>query len=1344
MLLLLQSGSVKLGEVVRYTVTYTPSQDRILPSPEKLYLRIRNTSTIALRAAFVHGPYSLSVAAYPATFDPNTKFINARRYGVPQFEPMVKAGGSWECELTVPEDVRQTAGRGSVSASAGGMDASPSNSVTWIIEVASQVLFSTSASVGYEVVLGREHKSLSLSYATAVAAADNAQHHSHAAAGHYGKGSSNSHHHHHRHRSDQRGGIFSRAIHLVVEDTAALWNKPHIPGWSDVGKDRMRLAEELREEERKAAVAVGTTTAATATTTTTPLPVGTTGPRANYLKQDPPPNMTAPKRKKKKIHLVILTHGLHSNLSADMLFLKESIDAGAKKARADAKARRAQERQARQRREEEKLSAREHSLELTSNANAQDEGAPPSGKQPTSLLEHSRGQPETQEPVKPNGSQKIDNAMNEKAGLKPPSSVPTSNAEDEDDEDDDEEVVVKGYSGNATRTERGIKYLGKRLARYVLALTYPDQPYHPIISRGAGESLAHALRGNRESKSDKNSHKGDKGSPKSEKGSPKIKQANAPKASSAHDPLSHCNVLPDLDLPYQIASISFLGHSLGGLIQTYAVAYIQKHSPQFFDLIRPINFVALATPFLGLSNENPMYVKFALDFGLVGRTGQDLGLTWRPPTLARSGWSAIVSNLGETAHKKVLGESQPESKPLLRILPTGPAHTALRKFRNRTVYSNVVNDGIVPLRTSCLLFLDWQGLDRVEKARRGAGLVETVVALGWAELTGTSINHRRSLLAPPDDDDNNDNTANKANESSIAGKNEAKSTDGQPLTPLLGEEDKQHEVPQPSNQAIVEDGRQDIQAARPPPSHEVSSQASGAAAAGLSSPFSGFFSLFRNSEPQKPHPPSPKQKLIYSRSQTIPMGEETASLADSAVSTGSTASAKIESRVTTGAEFEESEGGLSAPPRTTVFESAHDIINPKLPDVPHIIDPTKRARTIFHDRVYHPEDIPPPLKKRHTKRLSLPQCSTKKGEKSENAPVSPGSTARAMITTAAHSPTGLSETTNGSMLSAKDNKDKSPGKAEPKAAKDTPEPEVTHMRVEEKIARAYHRDLSWRKVLVKLEPDAHNNIIVRRMFPNAYGWPVINHVVEAHFSDSASARLSVDREHCQERALDLTVPPNRHGGETNKDATPTSSSSDLRSRPLHSTHPQLTLNVNTKIPRHNPVESSEASDSVSDLPPLRKTSRQSKPDTSISASPSSVAASSFASALDSANWDHRDSMTWSDRDWHDSEPDSETGYLSPLSPSSPLHAYAQGVEFPPNGAQIEVPRQRPRTANVEARGQAPPSSSPPQGQADSIWNWTEAIVGKRHAKPGLAAPAAATQAELSTASGKVIPKTAEP
>lgn len=112
MLLVHQTGSVKIGEVVRYTVTYTPSHDRILPSPERLYLRIRNTCAVALRAAFVHGPYTLCVSAYPAHFNPNEKFVNPRRYGVPEFEPMLKAAGTWTCQLMVPDTIRQSAGQG--------------------------------------------------------------------------------------------------------------------------------------------------------------------------------------------------------------------------------------------------------------------------------------------------------------------------------------------------------------------------------------------------------------------------------------------------------------------------------------------------------------------------------------------------------------------------------------------------------------------------------------------------------------------------------------------------------------------------------------------------------------------------------------------------------------------------------------------------------------------------------------------------------------------------------------------------------------------------------------------------------------------------------------------------------------------------------------------------------------------------------------------------------------------------------------------------------------------------------------------------------------------------------
>jgi hypothetical protein len=85
------------------------------------------------------------------------------------------------------------------------------------------------------------------------------------------------------------------------------------------------------------------------------------------------------------------------------------------------------------------------------------------------------------------------------------------------------------------------------------------------------------------------------------------------------------------------------------------------------------------------------------------------------------------------------------------------------------------------------------------------------------------------------------------------------------------------------------------------------------------------------------------------------------------------------------------------------------------------------------------------------------------------------------------------------------------------------------MRVEEKIARAYHKDLSWRKVLVSLEPDAHNNMIVRRMFANAYGWPVVKHLCDTHFADTYSAMTRDEDEPAIDRAQAVNKPIDEDG-----------------------------------------------------------------------------------------------------------------------------------------------------------------------------------------------------------------------
>jgi hypothetical protein len=575
----------------------------------------------------------------------------------------------------------------------------------------------------------------------------------------------------------------------------------------------------------------------------------------------------------------------------------------------------------------------------------------------------------------------------------------------DDTDDDDEQVIVRGFSGNAVRTERGIQYLGKRLAKYILFMTYPDQPYLP--------------RKNSKSKP-WSQHPAPSGNPTKEQ------PFGERLISDTHGGLKTSN-----EHPYQITSISFIGHSLGGLIQTYAIAYIQKHSPEFFNTIRPVNFIALATPFLGLSNENPMYVKFALDLGLVGRTGQDLGLSWTAPRV-RSGWEAIIGGKGDPVKSQNYADAG--SKPLLRILPCGPAHEVLAKFQNRTIYSNVVNDGIVPLRTSCLLFLDWKGLDRVEKARRDNGIVGTMAEWGWAELTGANSKSPRSARPPA--------------ESRVNAEGGSSTTEGISVTAMPS----QHNATQANTQTLPSEEQASLQLQKQAPSDdsmEVKSRDESIDPTSYS-PLNSFFSIFKSKPATKNG--GHKQTKILKRSQTLgPPGNPT----DAGLPSPSSTEESL------ARDHLYDEYGLHAPPKTTFFESASDLLLPPLPPTEFITDPGSRPRTIFHDRVYHPDDVPMPLPpKRRT--ITFGQTPTKPSD------VPPASPDR--------------ESTH-SHLSGHENE--------------------SGLKIEEKIARAYHRDLSWRKVLVRLEPDAHNNIIVRRMFTNAYGWPVVQHLVDTHFGPDA-------------------------------------------------------------------------------------------------------------------------------------------------------------------------------------------------------------------------------------------------
>ncbi|KAL6718263.1 hypothetical protein ACLMJK_004351 [Lecanora helva] len=896
--------------------------------------------------------------------------------GTPEFEPNLKAGGSWSSSLSVPENIRETAGKVNVKR---GIDGSIPK-ITWIIEISSQIIFSTSAAVHYELLIGRDTKSVELGFSSltghAVATPGQLQDHQQSRRN---KGV---------HSNAQPKGVFSNAISLVVDDTESLWNKPAFPEWDDEREERGKT-QNYPDPGEEDIIASGSCKSRP----------GTSGETSKVHPGE---------RKRKRVHLVVLTHGLHSNLGSDMLYMKESIDAAAREAREAVRKRKA----------ERKWSSIQNSPDL-------DKRDTTESKVLADQSRHSSVSP-------------LDRKFDLHAGAE---------IKKEEEEEEEEEVIVRGFAHNVARTEKGIQYLGKRLAKWILAITYPDQPSHPV-KKSLSKKISRVFTGDQ--------------------------ALDAQQGSSSHTHSSiHLGPKKADDLAYRITSISFIAHSLGGLTQTYAIAYIHKHSPNFFNEIKPINFVAMAAPFLGLSNENPLYVRFALDFGLVGRTGQDLGLTWRTPTMVRSGWGAMIGGIGSDA-QKAQRHLDPGSKPLLRILPTGHTHHVLKLFRNRTVYSNVVNDGIVPLRTSCLLFLDWSGLGRVEKARRENGVIGTMAGWGWSEITGTNKSSRLHL--------NTEQDSETWSHSDMSG------------------DEGRAEVPQPEENAVRDDttapgnetrkGKHVANGQEKPfQDEEVDAiKIQSSSPQEPSNPLTGFLSFLRPSQPKqpKPHQQSPKQSRIYKRSQTLKADtDDGTNVASESSSPLGTASPSGRPGAVRGDSVMEDTG--FAPPKTTIFEAAGDVLNPPLPTKDFLINPQGRPRTIFHDRVYHPEDIPQPQMKK-------PRPSLKRSFSSEMR----------------EGPSRSNTIYDGQMSNT---------------------PDTSSMKVEEKIARAYHHGLSWRKVLVRLEPDAHNNMIVRRMFSNAYGWPVVKHLVDTHFSDSYAATTADVDEPNKERAKPISEVVGEHGEE---------------------------------------------------------------------------------------------------------------------------------------------------------------------------------------------------------------------
>jgi Putative serine esterase (DUF676) len=119
---------------------------------------------------------------------------------------------------------------------------------------------------------------------------------------------------------------------------------------------------------------------------------------------------------------------------------------------------------------------------------------------------------------------------------------------------------------------------------------------------------------------------------------------------------------------YQIKKLSMMGYSLGGLVARYALGLL--HSRGWFERIRPVNFTTFASPHLGV--RSPLR-------GYANHIWNVLGAR----TLCMSGRQLFM-----------IDKFRDTGRPLLSVLadPNSIFIHALKKFENRSLYANIVND----------------------------------------------------------------------------------------------------------------------------------------------------------------------------------------------------------------------------------------------------------------------------------------------------------------------------------------------------------------------------------------------------------------------------------------------------------------------------------------------------------------------------------------------------------------------------------------------------------------------------------------------------------------------------
>lgn len=431
------------------------------------------------------------------------------------------------------------------------------------------------------------------------------------------------------------------------------------------------------------------------------------------------------------------------------------------------------------------------------------------------------------------------------------------------------------------------------------------------------------------------------------------------------------DLIDELAVHYTVGSISFVAHSLGGPVQLYALKHLLLvKGTDYFDKrhIRLRNFVCLACPMLGVLSEMSLWILWFLDLGTLGKTGRDLTLLKKMPRRLRH-----------------LSQSKRDLfRPILETLPDEPMRTLLKLFDQRVVYANAVHDGIVPLRTSALLYLDWEALGDV-----------------------TAMKKEEKVLEPTDT-----HHTNHTDEKSPNGGN------GGRVHPAISRENDVGEIP--------DDEPTDMKT-------------------NFERLFSALFNSGENTESGNGEPDPPKKsRRIKNRIKKYARISAKSSDVKSASELQSEVQSEEKDSCESASDLPDAKSikSLNIPPKASAVESVVNTLLCPVPSENYITNPDERTSVIFHDKYYHFDSVP--------------------GSETDQVK-------------------GLKKLIH-----------------------------FTDWKIEKqvRIARKYHApELSWRKVLVCLPPDAHNNIVVRRRFANGYGWGVIDHLADEVFAHKVKAKM---------------------------------------------------------------------------------------------------------------------------------------------------------------------------------------------------------------------------------------------